>query len=42
MTRLMPWLSVVLVASASYWAGSRDMGGLMVNTLDALAFPPGE
>ncbi len=35
MTRLLPWLGVVLVVSTSYWAGSRDLVGLLMNRLDA-------
>jgi hypothetical protein len=35
MTRMLPWLGVVLVASTSYWAGSRDLLGLLANALEA-------
>ncbi len=36
MMRVLSWLGVVGVA---YWAGSRDLVGVLVNTLDEAALP---
>ncbi len=36
MTRVLSWLGVVVVASTSYWAGSRDVIGLVMNRLEAV------
>ncbi len=36
MTRLLSWVGVAVVASTSYWAGSRDLVGLVMNRLEAV------